>query len=275
MFFILSKTAAFLLLPSNLFIIICLVGIVLMATRWRRAGARLAVAGFVLLAVAGYLPLGELLIHPLENRFPPWESSRGAPTGIVVLGGVIATSLTLNRGSPAVGGPTARIIALAKLARQFPAARIIFSSGDASLIPGGPAEADVIYRALDVFGVPRQRVELERRARNTAENASFSKAIANPKPGERWLLVTSAAHMPRAVGCFRRVGFPVEAYPVDWTTFTRLRFGVSQTLSGGLGSTDFAVHEWLGLLAYWLTGRTSDLLPGPAASPLRNPGPNI
>jgi uncharacterized SAM-binding protein YcdF (DUF218 family) len=267
MFFVLSKTVAFLLLPSNLIFSIGLLSILLMATRWRRVGARLALAGFVLLAVFGYLPVGKLLIHPLENRFPPWDASRAAPDGIVVLGGVLDPGLTHDRGTLAVGGAAARIFALGELARQFPAARIIFSSGSASLIAGGPAEADVLYRVLDVFGVPRQRVELERRARDTVENAIFSKAIAKPKPGERWLLVTSAAHMPRAVGCFRRVGFPVEAYPVDWTTFTRLRFGLSQTLSGGLGSTDFAVHEWLGLLAYWLTGRTSELLPGPAASP--------
>ncbi len=265
MFFILSKTVAFLLLPSNVFFIIALLGLMLMATRWRRGGARLAIVGFVLLAVAGYLSVGKLLIHPLENRFPPWDASRGAPDGIVVVGGVLDPDLTLDRGSLAVRGPAARIIALAELARQFPSVRIIFSSGNSSLVPGGPAEADVFYRVLDVFGVPRQRVELERRARNTTENAMFSKAIANPKPGERWLLVTSAAHMPRAVGCFRRAGFPVEAYPVDWTTFTHVGLGLSPTLSEGLGSTDFAVHEWIGLLAYWLTGRTSELLPGPAS----------
>lgn len=267
MFFILSKTVAFLLLPSNLFFIIGLVGIVLTATRWPRAGARLAVTGFVLLGVAGYLPVGKLLMHPLENRFPPWDVSRGPPDGIVVLGGAIAPGLTLDRDSPAVNRSAARIFALAKLARQFPAARIIYSSGNASLVPGGLAEADVLYRVLDAFGVPRQRVVLERRSRNTAENAVFSKTIANPKPGERWLLVTSAAHMPRAVGCFRRGGFPVEAYPVDWTTFTRLHLDLSQSLSSGLGSTDFAVHEWLGLLVYWLAGRTSELLPHPEAGP--------
>ena len=72
------------------------------------------------------------------------------------------------------------------------------------------------------FGIARDRVTLETRSRNTAENAAFTKALVKPKPGERWLLVTSALHMPRAIGCFRRVGFPVEAYPVDWTTLPRL-----------------------------------------------------
>ncbi len=84
-----------------------------------------------------------------------------------------------------------------------------------------PAEADYLYPLLDSFGVPRERVMLENKSRNTAENAAFTKALVKPKPGERWLLVTSAQHMPRAVGCFRRVGFPVEAYPVDWHTVPR------------------------------------------------------
>lgn len=265
MFFTLSKTIAPFVLPSNLFFTIGLAGIILMATRWRPAGVGLAVTGILLLAVAGYFPIGPLLIHPLEDRFPPWDASHGAPDGIIVLGGVIAPGLTLDRGSPAVPRAAGRLIALVKLARQFPRARIIYSSGNASLVPGGLAEADVLNRVLDDLGVPRQRVILERRARDTVENAIFSKAIAKPKPGEHWLLVTSAAHMPRAVGCFRRAGFPVDAYPVDWTTFTHLYLGLSLSLSGGLRSTDFAVHEWLGLFAYWLTGRTSELLPGPAA----------
>ena len=239
------------------------VGVLLLATRWRRAGARLALASFLLLAMAGYLPVGKLLIHPLENRFPPWDATRGAPDGIIVLGGAIASSLSLNRGAPMVNRSAGRIIALGTLAHQFPTARIIYSGGNASIHPGGPREADVLPGVLDAVGVPRQRVELERRARNTVENAVFSKAIARPKPGERWLLVTSAAHMPRAIGCFRRAGFPVEAYPADWTTPTRIIFAPTVSPSYGLTRLDDAVHEWMGLLAYWLTGRTSELLPGP------------
>ncbi len=120
---------------------------------------------------------------------------------------------------------------------------------------------------LESFGIARERVTLETHARNTAENATFTKALVKPKPGERWLLVTSALHMPRAVGCFRRVGFAVEPYPVDWTTPPRLdlaSLAPADELSAGLLRLDKASHEWLGLLAYWLTGRTSALLPGPA-----------
>ena len=263
MFFFLSKTAAYLLLPSNLFIALGLGGFAFCFTRWRCAGARIALGStFILLAFA-FLPLGSVLMNALENRFPAWDAAHGAPDGIIVLGGSIDPGLSLDRGSPVVATAAGRIIAMADLARQFPSARIVYSGGNGSLIPGKPAEADFIYPLLDAFGVPRARVILETRSRNTEENAVFTKAIANPKPGERWLLVTSAAHMPRAVGCFRRIGFPVEVYPTDWQTQRGVRFVPSLEPAKNLVNTDNAVHEWLGLLAYWLSGRTSELLPGP------------
>ena len=105
---------------------------------------------------------------------------------------------------------------------------------------------------------------MERRSRNTQENAEFSKALAAPKTGERWLLVTSAYHMPRSVGLFRKAGFAVEPYPVDW----RLRGAIdlltfSIVATEGLGRVDTGVREWIGLVAYWVTGKTSEFFPGP------------
>jgi len=262
MFFVLSKTVAVLLVPSNILILAGLIGLALMATRWRRAGFRLAVASLALLLAIGILPVSHLLTSALENRFPAWDASRGAPDGIVVLGGAISSRLSMDRGAPQIPGAAGRIIAIAKLAREFPKTRIIYSGGNSSL-PGGPPEAGFIYALLDDFGVPRERVVLELRSRNTAENALYSKQIADPKPGERWLLVTSAIHLPRAVGCFRRAGFPVEAYPVDWKTVKKIRFTLSLAPLDGLKGADDAMHEWVGLLTYRLTGRTSAFLPAP------------
>ncbi len=102
MFFILSKTIAVLLLPSNILIALVLFGVVLMATRLRRAGIRLAVVGLALLLVAGFLPVGNPLIHALESRFPPWDPARGAPDGIVVLGAAISPALSQAHGEPVV-----------------------------------------------------------------------------------------------------------------------------------------------------------------------------
>jgi uncharacterized SAM-binding protein YcdF (DUF218 family) len=266
MLFILSKTAAFVFLPSNFLIIVCLVGLLLTATRFRRTGKAMTIGGVVLLAVLGFSPLGAMLGHKLESRFPPWDASRGAPDGIVVLGGAISPALSRDFGGTQVNGNAGRVMAMLTLARAYPNARIIYSGGDASLRGNGLAEADYVYPLLDSFGISRDRVTLESQARNTVENAQFSKALAKAKPGERWLLVTSAVHMPRAIGCFRQAGFAVEAYPTAWHTRKRLRFFIVDVLGGGLARLDNATHEWMGLIAYWLTGRTSEFLPGAAAA---------
>jgi uncharacterized SAM-binding protein YcdF (DUF218 family) len=114
------------------------------------------------------------------------------------------------------------------------------------------------------LGIPADRIIVEERSRDTAENARFTKALADPRPGERWLLVTSAFHMPRSIGAFRRVGFAVEAYPVDYRT--RGPEDLARpfaSLGDGLRRSDIAMREWIGLLIYWLAGRTSELFPAP------------
>lgn len=266
MFFVLSKTAAFLFLPSNFLFALGLLGVVLLATRFRSAGLKLLVGSFVLLLALGFLPAGDFAMRALEQRFPPWDASRGAPDGVVVLGGAISPGLSRVYGSTQINDGAERVTVIPELARRYPNARIVYSGGDASLLRTAGREADYLYPLLDSFGVPRQRVTLENKSRNTYENAVFTKDIVKPKPGERWLLVTSAFHMPRAIGCFRRAGFPVEAYPVDWHTRPRLRLAPLDDLASGLGRLDAAAHEWLGLIAYRLRGRTSELFPGPNAA---------
>ena len=263
MFFVLSKTAALLLVPSNLLLLIGLAGLTFLTAGRRRLGKVLSLTSLGLFLIAGFSPLGDTLNYVLENRFPVWDPARGTPDGIIVLGGAISPTVSKVRGQVTLSDAAERVTIIAKLAHDYPNARIVFSGGDASLLGNEPAEADYLYPLLDSFGVPRARVALEDKSRNTAENATFVKALVKPKPGERWLLVTSAQHMPRAVGCFRRVGFPVEAYPVDWHTVPRWQPRLSTQFGGGLANTDFVVHEWEGLVAYWLTGRTSAFFPAP------------
>ena len=264
MFFVLSKLLGVFTFPSNIAILLGIFGLLLLPTRLARIGRRLAFASLITLAILGLSPVGNVLFVPLEDRFPPWDATRGAPEGIIVLGGVINASrpgnqITLNEGAE-------RLAIIPDLARRYPDARILFSGGSSQLMGDGTAEAAPAAQVLESFGIPRDRVILEDRSRNTVENAVFSKAIAQPKPGERWVLVTSAYHMPRAIGVFRKIGFPIEAYPVDWRTRgaedMTLPFAV---MSEGLQRSDIAVHEWIGLLVYWLTGRSSELFPGPGA----------
>jgi uncharacterized SAM-binding protein YcdF (DUF218 family) len=264
MFFLLAKVLGFFALPSNLLISFGLVGVALMATRFARAGRRLVVFSVILVAIAGLSPLGNALILPLEERFPAWDVSRGAPDGIISLGGAFDTVVSPARGEVALNEAAERLTAIAELARRYPDARIVFSGGSGRLIYGGATEAELAARLLESFGIERARITLEDHSRDTLENARFTKELVQPKPGDRWLVVTSAHHMPRSIGVFRAAGFPVEAFPVDYRTrgtVDLLRpFG---SLGEGLRRTDTATREWVGLLVYWLAGRTTELLPAP------------
>jgi uncharacterized SAM-binding protein YcdF (DUF218 family) len=265
MFFILSKVLGFFATPSNLVIGFGLLGAVLCATRLARIGRRMTVASLIALALLGLSPLGNALIIPLEQRFPSWDDTRGAPDGIVVLGGAITPEVSAARNEVALNEAAERITAAVALARRYPDARIVYSGGTGAFIYAEGSEAVSAVRIFESLGLPQERVTSEEQSRNTVENAVFSMLVAMPQPGERWLLVTSAYHMPRAMGVFRQAGFPVEAYPVDWRTRgPQDALRPFSTLGSGLERADTAAREWIGLLVYWLTGRSSSLFPGPS-----------
>jgi uncharacterized SAM-binding protein YcdF (DUF218 family) len=264
LFFVLSKTIGIMLLPTNFLIGLGLVGVLLLATRLARLGRKLMIASIVGLAIFALSPLGSWVLYPLEQRFPPWDPARGAPDGMVVLGGSIDPDLSVAHGVAVVRGAPDRVIAAATLARRYPKARIIFTGGSANLISKDAKEADYAIEVFENLGISGDRVEIDRRARNTQENAEFSLKVAAPKSGERWLLITSAYHMPRSVGLFRKAGFAVEPYPVDWRVGARSDLVSFRAFANdGLGSVDTGVREWVGLLAYWITGKTSEFFPGP------------
>jgi uncharacterized SAM-binding protein YcdF (DUF218 family) len=265
MFFALAKILGFFALPSNIFISLGFMGIILMATRFARGGRRLAVTALVLIALFGLSPLGNALILPLEERFPPWDASRGAPDGIISLGGAFDTVVSLARGEIALNEAAERMTVMAELARRYPAARIVFSGGSGRLFYEGATEAALAARMFESFGIDKARIVLEEKSRDTDENARFTKEVVQPKPGERWLLVTSAHHMPRSIGVFRAAGFPVEAHPVDFRTrgAVDLMRGFA-SLGDGLRRTDTAMREWVGLVIYRATGRTAELFPRPS-----------
>jgi uncharacterized SAM-binding protein YcdF (DUF218 family) len=266
MFFILSKTSGDLIYPSHFVTVLAALGAILLCSRFARAGRFLLKTSLVLVLLLGLLPVGRTLVLVLEQRFPRWNGSGEPPAGIILLGGAVEPGRSAARGMVSLNGNAERVTEIAALARRFPQARIVFTGGSAALLGHGPPESAFMLQLFDSFGIARSRVTLEDRSRNTHENAVFTKALIDPKPGERWLLVTSAIHMPRAVGSFREAGFPVEAYPVDWNSngWSDLWSLPPWPLSG-LGVADDAAKEWIGLIAYRFAGYTPELLPGPAA----------
>lgn len=264
MSFVLSKLAGFVTTPSNLVVLIGLAGVLMLATRWRACAVRLIAGGIVLLALLGFSPLGSILMLTLSERFPAWHDDGRIPDGIIVLGGAISPGLSVARGTSELNAGAERMTAAVELSQRFAQTRIVLSGGHGTLLSPASSEAAVGARFMESLGVPRDRIVLEDRSRTTFENALFTRDLLKPKPGEYWLMVTSAYHMPRAIGAFRAVGFDVEPYPVDWRTRGWVSALVPfDAISGGLARTDVAVHEWVGLIGYWLMGRSSALFPAP------------
>lgn len=264
MFFWVSKTFGFLTQPSNLIAILCATGLLLLLARRPRTGRAVLIWGIALLLLCGYSPASNVLLLSLSERFPAWQFTGREPDGIIVLGGAIDSNASLARQQMELGGAAERIVSTIELARRFPKARIVFSGGSSNLIEDAVSEAPIAGQAFERLGIARARITLETLSRTTDENAAFTRKLISPSPDERWLLVTSAYHMPRSIAVFRAAGFDVEAYPVDWRTAgwgDAVRpFGI---LSDGLARSDVAVHEWTGLLVYWITGRSNVLFPSP------------
>ena len=265
MFFYVSKVLWFFVQPSNAMLLLLLAGTLMLWSRWAHAGRRVVLVAGILLFITGLTPLGHVLILPLEERFPRARLSDGMPPdGIVVLGGAQDMSITTARGAATVNEAGDRLLEAAALARKYPKTKILLSGGSSAVFGDRESEAAGARELLTGLGVAGERVTIEDKARNTYQNALNSAKLTGPHAGELWLLVTSASHMPRAMGSFRTAGFRVEPWPVDYRTRGRedvMRFFPKP--SEGWRRVDLAMREWIGLLAYRLTGRTQSLFPAP------------
>ena len=263
MFFVASKAFWLLLQPSNVCLIIAVLGTLAAWGGWRR-GRGLAAFGIGALLLLGFSPAGNLLIYPLEQRFAGLAEPAAEDhiAGIIMLGGFEDAWVSGGRPGLALLDSGERLTGALLLAHQLPAAKLIFTGGDGSLWGSGTAEGPV-EQYLRAVGIARERIVLEHSSRTTWENAAQLREILQPKPGDRFVLVTSAFHMPRADGTFRKAGFDVVPYPVDYRTLGAGDFLTPfSAMPEGMKLVDLAVKEWIGLFGYWLSGRSAELWPG-------------
>lgn len=265
MFFFLSKILWTLVAPASLLVLLLFAGAALMLTRFARAGRGLVYLSAVGFVLVGILPTGTIMLRVLEDRFPTPPADLPAPAGIIVLGGGVNEVVTRFRGPIELSGSGDRMTEGAMLARRFPQSKLIFSGGSAALFGSPYREAHVAEKLFLGLGLPREQMLFEQESRNTFENAIFTREFVKPQKGQTWLLVTSASHMPRAMGIFRKAGFDVTAYPVDFDTTGHRSELVrpSTEILRGLRRTDRALREYIGLFAYWWTQKTDALLPAP------------
>lgn len=247
--------------PSNLLALSAIVGLVVLAFH-RRAGAIVAALSLAAIAVSTLSPLGNLLLTPLEQRFPQ-ERYPANIQGIIVLGGSYDTVSHGYMSTIVLEEDTEPLAVMADLAHRYPNAKIIFSGGTAPSAPG-PSEAAIVKPYFVSFGIAPDRIVTEGQSQTTEENAQFTARLLRPTPSSRWLLVTSGYHMPRAMGAFRKAGFNVTAFPVGLRTHGwRDMWRTEYTATDNLRRVDIAVHEWIGLIDYKLKGYSDDWFAAP------------
>ncbi len=261
LFFFLSKIAWALLSPGTLILLMVMAGTILLFLHQIKVARLLLGAAGLLLLLITLLPVGDWLATPLEKRFPANPELPRTMDGIILLGGAIDPLTSYIWDQPELGEAADRYFGFIEMAKRYPRAKLIFTGGTGTLLDQEYKEADVALYFLESMGIAKSRLEIERDSRNTYENAINSKALMKPQAGENWLLVTSATHMPRAVGVFCKQNWPVIPYPVDHGTTPGRLWQPSFNPADSLDDLNTYAREWAGLLVYYLTGKTSAFFP--------------
>jgi uncharacterized SAM-binding protein YcdF (DUF218 family) len=261
--FIISKILLYIIMPGFWIPAILISGVLLLWTRWRRLGRWMVSIMVAFLTLLTVIPVEVWLIEILEDRFPQVRKIDYKVDGIIVLGGSVKQLVTAYRGQASLTGGAERLTEFVVLARRHREAKLVFTGGSALISHPDAKEWVTAEQFFTELGLRPGRVVFEKEARNTYENAVETFNLMKPKVGERWLLITSAMHMPRSVGVFRKAGWDPIPFPVDYETYGSEQKQLRFNLGGGLKGLSQSWREWLGLLVYRVLGRTDDFLPKP------------
>jgi len=264
-FFWASKIFWAIISPDSLLLILLLGSYFLLLLGRRRVGRTVLGICCLCALLIAVLPIGDWLTLPLERRFEAAPTLPEAVDGIIVLGGFIDTQGSDTWEQIQTNEAAERLLAFQALARQYPEAQLVFTGGIGSLDRSTSSEADSVRPVMSSLGLADRNIVLESQSRNTWENVIYSQEMLKPLAGERWVLITSAAHMPRAVGIFCQQGWPISPYPVDFRSDHQRLMRLEMRFAEHLLTLRQASREWIGLAAYYLTGKTAQLLPSGAS----------
>ena len=256
--FIAAKLLAFLTQPLA-WVALLMLATVLLVRRRPKSSQRLGWTAIVLLLVLGWEPLPDALLRRLEAQYPalPASADLTVYAGVVVLGGALESGYVWTQpNQSALNEAAERMTEVLPLLRRQPALRVLFTGGEGELFGGSLSEARRAERFFTAQGIPAQQLLYESASRTTFENALLSKTVPGVNPAQPWLLMTSAWHMPRAMATFRKTGWNVTAYPVDFRAGLHTPW-TQYSMDQGAKKWKLVLHEWLGLLAYRMSGRAA------------------
>ena len=259
--FVISKIIIWLINPGNILIGLAILGMVLVLIRRRNLARMVLITLAILIFIIGATPFGQYAHFLLADRFPQPASLPTQVDGIIVLSGEIKENYVPFNHLAFTREELHRLDLFVSLAKHYPQAKLVFSGGSASILSPRFNESDSAAPILEKLLAPDRPILYERKSRNTYENAIYSKQLVRPDPEEVWILITSASHMPRSVGCFRRTGWSVIPYPTHISTLSLIDW--RPNLLAGIVYMSKAAYEWVGLLGYWIFDRIDTFFPKP------------
>ncbi len=260
-FYSISKIVWKFISPDHFLILLLVIGMVCLYRNKIKAAKRVLTFSVGMLLLLTFFSFGQLFLAPIESRFPTNPQLPEKIHGVIALGGAEALSLSESWQQAEFYDGAERIFTFMRFIRDYPEAKHVFSGGKH---PGDQITASaVVQQLLEEQGIDIQEIIFEDRSRNTYENVSFLKELVSPQAGENWILITSASHIPRSVGIFRKQGWDVIAFPVDHSNTEGNGISAHVSFQDNIGSLSTAVYEWVGLTVYYVTGKTSSFFPGP------------
>ena len=263
MYFVLSKILWFIIQPLNLITLLA-IGSVLASWRGKARTARwtgiLAMLGLV---APIFLPIDKWLLVPLETRFFAPHPMPQHVDGIVLLGGAQRPSLTAYWRAPELNASAETLTTFAALARQYPNAELVFSGGSGDIFRQDLSEEQTVRLFFKQQGLDDSRVQYEKKSRNTYENALYTQRLVQPQANQIWLMITNARTVPRAMGVFRKLEWKVIPLPADHLVVPDGDWRPSLNIAVAFTEINEGLHEWLGLVAYYLSGKSDALFPKP------------
>jgi uncharacterized SAM-binding protein YcdF (DUF218 family) len=210
MFFLFSKLLLIFILPLT-WILACLIaGLIIKKPKLKR---RLILSSAILLLIFTNPFLFDQFVSVWDIQPVPLKAT-GQYSCVIVLGGFAGEDA---KGNGEFNSASDRFIQGLKLITTGKASHILISGGNGGLLPGAFRESDWVKKQLLLMNVPDSSIITENKSRNTIENAAFSKILLNDHHLQQpYILVTSAFHMRRSLGIFKRAGIAVVPYPCNY-----------------------------------------------------------
>ena len=254
--YLFSKLIWVVLNPLNLLLIILIIGFFFKTINMKIISKAFYTLFLIFFVIAGIFPTGSLILSNLEKNYPALTTLPSYVDGILILGGPSSPGLTREHEQVSFNEAGERLTESVKLIKNYQSSKIIFSGGFGEL-----PHTYVAKKFFSEMGIDISYIIFESKSRNTFENILFSKKIINPKESENWLLVTSSFHMSRAINVAEKLNWKFIPYPVDFRTSKKfISFKPRFALLDNFNSFNLASHEVVGLLSYYLLGRSSKIL---------------